>query len=229
MRICPRRVILSFLRKGHRMKNGTVFWDVDTQFDFMDPRGKLYVPGAEAIIEQVSLTRRFALESGYSIVADIDWHIAENSEISETPDFERTFPAHCMAGESGAERVGYLGDVTIDYVDIAKMPVEALERLVGKEQFHIVIKKESLDVFENPNTSELLRLVAPKEVIVFGVALDFCVACVLRGVLKVPGVKPYLLADVTKGLGTRPDKELFEQFAAEGVEITTLSDIRRRL
>lgn len=211
------------------MKNGTVFWDVDTQFDFMEPDGKLYVPGAQAIIEKVSLTREFALSSGYSMLADIDWHSADNPEISDTPDFEQTFPAHCMAGEAGAERVGYLGDAPIEYVDIEKMPVEALERLVGKEQFHIVIKKESFDVFENPNTAELLRLVAPKAVIVFGVALDFCVACVLRGVLKLGGVKPYLLSDVSKGLGARPDKELFEQFAADGVEITTLSDIRRWL
>ncbi len=211
------------------MKNGTLFWDVDTQFDFMEPEGKLYVPGAKSIIEKVSLTRRFALDSGYSILADIDWHSAGNPEISDTPDFEQTFPAHCMAGEGGAERVGYLGEAPIAYVDIERMPIEAIERLVGKEQFHIVIKKESLDVFENPNTAEILRLVAPKEVIVFGVALDFCVGCVLRGVLKAGGVKVCLLTDVTKGLGTRPDEELFEQYAAEGVEITTLGDIRRRL
>ena len=147
------------------MKNGTVFWDVDTQFDFMEPQGKLYVPGAETIIEKVSQTRRFALDSGYSILADIDWHSAENPEISDTPDFERTFPPHCMAGEGGAERVGYLGEAPIEYVDIEKMPTEAIERLVGKEQFHIVVKKESLDVFENPNTAELLSLVAPKAVI----------------------------------------------------------------
>ena len=30
------------------MKKDTIFWDVDTQFDFMRPKGKLYVTGAEA-------------------------------------------------------------------------------------------------------------------------------------------------------------------------------------
>jgi nicotinamidase/pyrazinamidase len=46
------------------MKEDTIFWDVDTQFDFMQPEGKLDVPGAEMIIPRVSQVRRFALESG---------------------------------------------------------------------------------------------------------------------------------------------------------------------
>jgi hypothetical protein len=32
------------------MPSRLLFWDVDTQFDFMHPAGKLYVPGTETII-----------------------------------------------------------------------------------------------------------------------------------------------------------------------------------
>ena len=88
------------------MKNGTVFWDVDTQYDFMRPEGRLYVPGAEGIIDVVSSARRFALENGYSLIASTDWHKEDNEEISGKPDFESTFPAHCIAGKPGSERVG---------------------------------------------------------------------------------------------------------------------------
>lgn len=38
--------ILTLLHKGQFMKKDTIFWDVDTQFDFMRPKGKLYVTGA---------------------------------------------------------------------------------------------------------------------------------------------------------------------------------------
>ena len=35
------------------MEKKTIFWDVDTQFDFMNPEGKLYMQGAEEIIDKV--------------------------------------------------------------------------------------------------------------------------------------------------------------------------------
>lgn len=46
------------------MKEDTIFRDEDTQFDFMQPEGKLHIPGAEMMIPTVGQVRRFRLESG---------------------------------------------------------------------------------------------------------------------------------------------------------------------
>jgi nicotinamidase/pyrazinamidase len=211
------------------MKKQTIFWDVDTQFDFMQPQGKLYVPGAETIIDKVSEVRKFALENGCSMIADIDWHSSDNEEISQSPDFKNTFPPHCMAGEPGSERVGYLGNVPIEYVEIDKMSDDSLKKLVNKNQFHIVIKKENIDAFDNPNTNRLLKLIKPKAVTVFGVALDFCVYYVLRGLAKQKDIKLILLSDVVKGLNSRPDEEILTEFRQMGVEVTTFADFKRQL
>jgi nicotinamidase/pyrazinamidase len=210
-------------------KKQTIFWDVDTQFDFMQPTGKLYVPGAETIIDKVSAVRKFAFENGCSMIADIDWHSLDNEEISQSPDFKQTFPPHCMAGEPGSERVGYLGNVPIEYVEIDKMPDNSLKKLVDKDQFHIVIKKESIDAFDNPNTDRLLKLIKPKVVAVFGVALDFCVYYVLQGLAKYKGIKLILLRDVTKGLNSRPENEIFNELQQKGVEVIKLADLKRQL
>lgn len=211
------------------MKKQTIFWDVDTQFDFMQPQGKLYVPGAENIINKVSRVRKLALENGYSIIADVDWHSRDNAEISDNPDYKLTFPAHCMAGEPGSERVGYVGKLPIEYVEISPMSKSALRKLIDKDQFHIVIRKESIDVFDNPNTDRLIELVRPKAVAVFGVALDFCVRYVLRGLAMYGGIKLFLLEDVVRGLGARPEKELLDEFRQMGVEITKFNDLVGRL
>jgi len=219
------------------MKRQTIFWDVDTQFDFMQPQGRLYVPGAETIIDKVSEVRKFALENGCSMIADIDWHSLDNEEISQSPDFKQTFPPHCMAGEPGSERVGYLGNVPIKYVEIDKMSDDSLKKLVDKDQFHIVIKKEGIDAFDNPNTDRLLKLIKPKAVTVFGVALDFCVYYVLHGLAKYTcpeqgrrkGIKLILLRDVVKGLNSRPEGEILSELRQMGVEIINFTDFKRQL
>lgn len=211
------------------MKKGTLFWDVDTQFDFMKPDGALYVPGAEAIIPTVSDIRKSALDNGYSMMADVDWHTSDDEEIAEHPDMRETFPPHCMAGQPGSERVGYLGDVPIEYVDVDEIDTSHLSALVRNDPFHIVIRKQGLDVFGNPNTNKLVGLIKPRHVYVFGVALDFCVTYVLRGLSKHSGAKLTLLKDATKGLQARPDEDVYNELKQMGVEITDFREVRRRL
>jgi len=211
------------------MKKDVIFWDVDTQFDFMRPEGKLYVPGAEDIIDKVSEVRKFALENGCSIIASTDWHSTDNKEISNTPDFKQTFPPHCMAGEPGSERVGYLGALPIEYIPNDKMDSDALKKLINKEQFHIVIRKQTTNVFSNPNTARLVELISPKTVAVFGVALDVCVDQVLRELCSFPDIKLCLLKDATKGLQIKPQDEILNEFKQMGVEITELSNFKKDL
>jgi nicotinamidase/pyrazinamidase len=215
-------------RNNYKMDN-LIFWDVDTQFDFMKPEGSLYVPGAETIIDKVNDVRRFAIQNGYSIIADMDWHNPENEEISESPDFKKTFPPHCMAGSPGSERLGYLGDVPIEYIGTKKMPSDKLKKLVEKEQFHVVIRKESLNVFDNPNTDSLIKSIKPKSVAVFGVALDFCIKLVLEGLAKHHGIKRILLRDVVKGLDPKTDDDIINNLQQTGVEVTEFAEFKRQL
>ncbi len=211
------------------MKNETVFWDVDTQYDFMRPEGRLYVPGAEGIIDTVSDARRFALENGYSLIASTDWHKEGNEEISDKPDFESTFPAHCLVGKPGSERVGFLGDVPIDIVPNERMSDDDLQKLLAKEQFHIVIRKEHLNVFSNPNTAKVVEILKPKQVIIFGVALDMCVRQVVDGLIKMGGIKLYVLRDAVKALGLTGEAEVIKEFQTKGVRIISLADLERQL
>jgi nicotinamidase/pyrazinamidase len=206
-----------------------IFWDVDTQFDFMKPEGSLYVPGAESIIDKVSEVRKFALQNDYSIIADMDWHKPENEEISESPDFNKTFPPHCMAGSPGSERLGYLGNVPIEYIETDKISPEMLKKLVEKRPFHIVIRKESLDVFDNRNTDRLIQIVKPQAVAVFGVALDFCVKLVLDGLTRHDGIKRILLRDIVKGLDPKTEDDIINEMRQTGVEVTEFAEFKRQL
>lgn len=208
------------------MEKRTIFWDADTQYDFMMPDGKLYMEGADQIIPAVSDVRAMALDQGCSIIASQDWHSMNNPEISEHPDFQTTFPPHCMAGTPGAARVGYLGTVPIDYVDLEPRNPGELEELIQSDQFHIVIRKEAISAFSNPNTIALLEPLAPGRVIVFGVALDVCVEDALRNLAKLPGVELLLVKDATKGMDIRPEQQVLDELQSLGVDVVESSLLR---
>ena len=53
---------------------GTVFWDVDTQVDFMLPTGSLPVPGAEALLPNLGRLTEAARAAGVTIVHTADLH-----------------------------------------------------------------------------------------------------------------------------------------------------------
>src|SRR5438094_4238061 len=82
-----------------------IFWDVDTQYDFMHAAGKLYVPEAERIITNLQRLTNYAHGHGIRIVASADDHVMEHSEISDSPDWQSTFPAHCMRGTAGQMKI----------------------------------------------------------------------------------------------------------------------------
>ena len=53
------------------MASPVIFWDVDTQYDFMRADGKLYVPGSEEIIPALRDLTRHAHDRGIPIVASV--------------------------------------------------------------------------------------------------------------------------------------------------------------
>ena len=79
-----------------------IFWNVDTQFDFVSPQGKLYVPGAELLRSNWKKLTQLAKIKSIVVVNTCDWHFTDAAELSENPDFVNTFPQHCMANTSGA-------------------------------------------------------------------------------------------------------------------------------
>jgi nicotinamidase/pyrazinamidase len=211
------------------MNKRIIFWDDDTQFDFMMPQGKLYVPEAEKIIDTVSEIRRFALDNGFSIIASTDWHSPDSPEISDNSDFVNTFPPHCLINDQGARRVGFLGSVSISYVDTEPLDDAAIKKLISKEPFHIAIRKNSLDVFDNPNTQKIFDFLKPEKIIVFGVALEFCVYVAVRGFLKKTDSSVYLVQDAVKAIDPDKGQRALKELRSKGVQVINSISLKELL
>jgi nicotinamidase/pyrazinamidase len=168
--------IIAIARHARRDAMATlIFWDEDTQHDFMDPDGKLYVPGAETIVPNLERLTRCARTHDVPIVAVMDDHTEADAEISAQPNFHTTFPPHCMRGTHGQERIDATAFGNPLYLESRAYSRGELEARVRAHRGEIVIKKQNLDPFSNSATALILELLDPQLLVVYGVATDFCV------------------------------------------------------
>jgi len=104
----------------------TLFYDVDTQRDFMLSEEKLYVPGAERILPQLEMLTKFARQKGIAIAGSADRHFPDDPELQKNGG---EYPEHCMAGTVGQRRVDATAPwcpVWIENRDYAEAELQAL-------------------------------------------------------------------------------------------------------
>ncbi|MCM8763407.1 MAG: isochorismatase family protein [Candidatus Omnitrophica bacterium] len=131
-----------------------LFFDIDTQYDFMRSGGRLYVPGAEKIIPRLKTLTRFADKERITIISSLDTHTKQD------PEF-RQFPAHCLVNTPGQKKI---------------------KETIARQTKQVFIKKHTFDVFTNPRTKKIVKNFAIA--LVYGVALDYCVKAACLGLVK---------------------------------------------
>lgn len=187
------------------MATRAIFVDVDTQFDFMDPSGALYVPGAETLTERLRELVAYAAARRIPHLATMDTHTPDDPEFAQYG-----FPAHCVRGTAGwakidATRQGAPWPVTADGPEL-----EARRELL----FH----KATFDVFSNPCFAHALTRLAPTEAVVFGVATDYCVKAAVLGLLAA-GVPVILVKDAIAAVTAETGEAALAEMTAAGARL----------
>ena len=184
-----------------------VFVDIDTQVDFLDPAGALFVPGSDEIVPQLDRLTQFARGRQIPILATADAHAPDDPELL-------TFPPHCMAGSRGQERIAataWPGSIILD--DDAPVP-EAVPP-------HLTVHKHQYDFFTHPRSGELISLyLAGQPVfVVYGVATDYCVKAAVEGLLS-RGGRVALVVDAIRAIDAQAEEQILSRFADQGVLLT---------
>ncbi len=206
-----------------------LFWDVDTQIDFMKADGKLYVPDAESVIPNLARLTRAALEHRIPVVSSADDHEPGDPELSDTPDFRETYPPHCLRGTPGVRRIPET--VREGAVEVGHEPLsdDEIARLAASKPPVILIHKKRFDVFSNPNTERLVRALDPRRIVVYGVALDVCNRYAIDGLLTRGFAGIELVTDATKPIHAEDAAALLAGWEARGVKLTTTEMVVPRL
>ena len=209
------------------MPDRLIFWDVDTQHDFMDADGKLYVPGAEEIKPRLARLTDFAHERGIRIVASADDHVAGHRELSDTPDFRQTFPDHCIHGTRGARKIPETALFDPLIIEPEPIPQQPFARQLAAHDGDILIRKHWFDVFTNPNAELVLETLAPETVVVYGVALDVCNRYAIEGMLGRGIPRLYAVTDATRAIRPEESDTLLADWRQRGVRLVTTDTLLR--
>jgi len=180
----------------------TVFFDVDTQIDFLFPAGALYVPGAEGILPAIAELNRGAP----FLISTMDAH-SEND-----PEF-RVYPHHCVAGTTGQQKPA---STLLD--KRALIPSEP----EGVRQF--IVEKQELDCFANPHLMPLIERLGAERYVVYGVVTEICVRLAAFGLLKT-GRRVEIVTDAVRALNQQDARTMFDEFTAAGGTLVTAAEV----
>ncbi len=147
-----------------------VFVDVDTQRDFLDPEGALFVPGSGAILENLAKLSRFAREQNIPVLATACSHTLDE----EDPE---PFPPHCLVGTPGQHRI----EQTHRSDGIKLAPTEAFS--LQDLPLHLTLEKTRYDVFSRSDADAVVAAYGRNRptFVVYGVATDYCVRAAVLG------------------------------------------------
>ncbi|WP_037358495.1 isochorismatase family protein [Amycolatopsis orientalis] len=176
---------------------------VDVQNDFCEG-GSLGLPGGAAAATAIS--QRMA-EGGYAhIVATRDHHIDPGDHFSDTPDFNTSWPPHCVAGTAGASF----------HSELDVVPFEAV---FSKGEYSAAYSGFEGKSGDGKTLEEWLRGHEVTDVDVVGIATDFCVRATALDAARA-GFAVHVLLDLTVG-GSQPTVDAtLKDFDEAGVRYT---------
>lgn len=207
----------------------TLFWDVDTQIDFMHSDGKLYVPDAEEIVPNLERLTGAARRNGVPVVQTADDHEPEDGEISTDPDFDATYPPHCMRGTRGQQRIHETRLPETVTIGHDAMTDDEIRRLVAAAPQAVLILKKRFDVFTNPNAAKVVSAIEPRKIVLYGVALDVCNKAAVEGLWQRGYNDLAVVTDAVKALDPERGEELLADWRRRGVEMVTTEEVLDRV
>ena len=204
----------------------TLFYDVDTQRDFILPGGRLCIAGTDRLIPNLAAITNLARRLKIRIVASTDRHFPSDPELQRNGG---EYPDHCMDGTEGQRKIDATAPLSPLYIENDHLTDEQFEAALHHPG-EIVFEKQLFDVFAgNRHADRLLTalLRGYQDVVVYGVYTEVCVADAVRGLLRL-GPKLHVVIDCIADIGAG-GPSYRERWRSEGVELITLAELQARL
>jgi nicotinamidase/pyrazinamidase len=184
----------------------TVFFDIDTQIDFLFPAGALYAPGAEKVLPAVAKLNRYAAAHGIPVVSSMDAH-SEND-----PEF-RDWPHHCVVDTVGQQKP--VSTLLERRVLVPNAPCDLKLTLIDQ----ILLEKQTFSALSNQHFALLLDNFAAERYVIYGVVTEVCVKMAAFGLLET-GKRVEIVTDAICPLNDEAGAKVLTDFTAAGGHLT---------
>ncbi|SRR5579885_266904 len=205
----------------------TLFYDVDTQRDFMLPGGALYVPGSEKILPALRHLTELAQRRKIRRICSTDRHFPGDRELARNGG---KWPDHCMDGTEGQRKVEETAPSNPHPIPARQVDDERLENAL-RHSGELIIEKQDVDVLAgNANARSLLsRLAAQYEhVVIYGVYTDVCVDHAVNALLE-HGRVPWVVIDAIHEIDPANAAAVRERWRQRGVKTVTREQLEALL
>lgn len=203
----------------------TIFFDVDTQNDFIHPKGALPVPKATSLLKNFQRLTNLALKKNITILSSVDRLFGNEPELKRMGG---PWPDHCLDGTWGQKKVKQtLLKKNVQFLENKKYSLQELEQISKAKQ--IIIEKQSYNPFDNLNTKKIIQMLTPERVFIYGVATDYCVQSVTREFLKIPTITTYLVIDAVKGIDEEESQKIISDLVKQGLRLVSTDFLENRL
>jgi nicotinamidase/pyrazinamidase len=176
---------------------------VDVQNDFCEG-GSLAVTGGADVAR--AITDLLAKPHDYAhVVATKDFHIDPGEHFSDDPDYQASWPRHCVVGTSGADFH-------------PQFKPDAVEAVFKKGHYSAAYSGFEGTDESGTTLADWLRQRGVDEIDIAGIATDYCVLATATDAVNA-GFAARVLLDLTAGVAPESTEKAVEQLRAVGVEV----------
>lgn len=174
----------------------------DVQNDFCEG-GSLEVVGGARVAR--AITDHLAHTSYDHIVATKDFHIDPGTHFSNHPDYRTSWPRHCVVGTAGAD---FHPDLQTDQI----------EAVFTKGQYSAAYSGFEGACRRGIPLTDWLRQHGVDEVVVVGIATDYCVLATARDAAEA-GFTTIVLKDLTAWVAPDTGQRALDELRSLGVAV----------
>jgi nicotinamidase/pyrazinamidase len=201
----------------------TIFYDIDTQRDFVAPDGKYRVTGADGIVPKLKALTDLARGQSVKIVCSVDRHVAGDPMLKS---WGGKYPDHCMAGTSGERKIDETTPLNPLFLENKEYTSEEIHEVLDHNG-EIVFQRQQFERLANSDHLRMiLRLILQpfRDIVIYGVYVEQCADREITSLLGL-GPKLHVVKDAVVCGGIDP-ASFFEKWRQAGVELVSFDELK---